>query len=152
MSARATIDFFEQLQASDVQWMGRRYTEQAFFKDPFNEVRGLIAVQGIFAHMFEALDAPRFVVLDCVEQNEQCFLTWDFTFRLKGQAQQRRIHGSSHLRFAADGRIAYHRDYWDAAEEFYEKLPLLGGLLRLIKRRLTVQQALSATSPCDGSK
>ena len=44
----------------------------------------------------------------------------------------------SHLRFAADGRIAYHRDYWDAAEEVYEKVPLLGGLLRRIKRRLQV--------------
>ncbi|MDC8770330.1 nuclear transport factor 2 family protein [Roseateles albus] len=136
--AAAAIRFFEQLSADDVQWMGRHYTEQAFFKDPFNEVRDLIGVQRIFAHMFEALDAPRFEVLDCLVQNQQCFLTWDFSFRLKGQTQQRHIHGSSHLRFAADGRIAYHRDYWDAAEEFYEKLPLLGGLLRLIKRRLKV--------------
>ena len=39
---------------------------------------------------------------------------------------------------AADGRVAYHRDYWDAAEEVYEKIPLLGGLLRWIKRRLQV--------------
>jgi hypothetical protein len=40
-----------------------------------------------------------------------------------------------HLRFAPDGRIAMHRDYWDAAEELYEKLPLLGGLMRWLKRR-----------------
>ncbi|MCV2370330.1 nuclear transport factor 2 family protein [Roseateles oligotrophus] len=138
--AAAAIHFFEQLRAEDVQWMGKLYTEQAFFKDPFNEVHELVGAQRIFAHMFESLDAPRFVVLDGLVQNDQCFLTWDFNFRLKGQTQQRRIHGSSHLRFAADGRIAYHRDYWDAAEEFYEKLPLLGGLLRLIKRRLTVDQ------------
>jgi hypothetical protein len=38
--------------------------------------------------------------------------------------------------FAADGRIARHRDYWDVAEELYEKVPLLGGLMRLVKRRL----------------
>jgi hypothetical protein len=138
--AAAVINFFEQLQAADVRDIGRLYTEQAFFKDPFNEVHALIGVQRIFAHMFESLDAPRFVVLDCVVQEDQCFLTWDFSFCLQGQTQQRRIHGSSHLRFAPDGRIAYHRDYWDAAEEFYEKLPLLGGLLRLIKRRLTVNQ------------
>jgi hypothetical protein len=30
----------------------------------------------------------------------------------------------------------YHRDYWDVAEELYEKVPVLGGLLRTIKRRL----------------
>jgi hypothetical protein len=31
--------------------------------------------------------------------------------------------------------VAYHRDYWDAAEELYEKLPVLGGLMRFLKRR-----------------
>jgi hypothetical protein len=33
------------------------------------------------------------------------------------------------------GRITLHRDYWDAAEELYEKLPLIGGLMRWLKRR-----------------
>jgi len=136
--AATLIQFFEQLQAEDVAWLGRHYTEQAFFKDPFNEVRELAGVQRIFAHMFESLDAPRFEVLDALVQGEQCFLSWNFLFRLKGQTQEHRIHGSSHLRFAPDGRVAYHRDYWDAAEEFYEKLPLLGSLLRWIKRRLRV--------------
>jgi hypothetical protein len=28
-----------------------------------------------------------------------------------------------------------HRDYWDAAEELYEKLPVLGGLMRWLKTR-----------------
>jgi hypothetical protein len=32
--------------------------------------------------------------------------------------------------------VADHRDYWDAAEELYEKLPVLGALMRLLKRRL----------------
>jgi steroid delta-isomerase len=27
-----------------------------------------------------------------------------------------------------------HRDYWDAAEELYEKLPLVGALMRWLKR------------------
>jgi steroid delta-isomerase len=34
-----------------------------------------------------------------------------------------------------DGRIAQHRDYWDAAEELYEKLPVIGGLMRWMRRR-----------------
>ena len=46
------------------------------------------------------------------------------------------IHGASHLRFGADGRVVVHRDYWDAAEELYEKLPLVGALMRWLKRRL----------------
>ena len=37
---------------------------------------------------------------------------------------------------APTGRVVAHRDYWDAAEELYEKLPVLGALMRLLKRRL----------------
>jgi steroid Delta-isomerase len=43
--------------------------------------------------------------------------------------------GASQLRFAPDGRIAYHRDYWDAAEELYAKLPVIGTLMRFLQRR-----------------
>jgi len=137
--AASAIQFFESLIAADVAAMGRLYTHDAHFKDPFNDVRGVAHLQRIFAHMFNTLDAPRFVVLTALVEGDQCFLTWNFVFRMKGQALARRIHGSSHLRFAKDGRIAEHRDYWDAAEEFYEKLPLLGSLLRWIKRRLSVR-------------
>jgi steroid delta-isomerase len=45
------------------------------------------------------------------------------------------VHGATHLRFAPDGRIALHRDYWDAAEELYEKLPLVGALMRWLRSR-----------------
>jgi steroid delta-isomerase len=133
---QAVIDFFEQLQPADVAGLGRLYTDQAFFKDPFNEVRSLAGVQQVFAHMFETLEQPRFLVLDALAQGDQCFLSWDFVFLRQAQKEPIRIHGSSHLRFAVDGRVAYHRDYWDTAEELYEKLPLLGALMRWIKRRL----------------
>jgi hypothetical protein len=60
---------------------------------------------------------------------------WDFSFRLKGTCAPITIHGSSHLRFNAVHQVIYHRDYWDAAEELYEKIPVLGSLMRLIKRK-----------------
>jgi hypothetical protein len=31
--------------------------------------------------------------------------------------------------------VSFHRDYWDAAEEMYEKLPVVSGLMRWLKRR-----------------
>ena len=43
--------------------------------------------------------------------------------------------GASHIRFAADGGVVYHRDYQDAAEELYEKLPVLGILMRRFRRQ-----------------
>jgi steroid delta-isomerase len=46
------------------------------------------------------------------------------------------IRGASHLRFDADGKVVWHRDYWDAAEELYAKLPGIGWLMRTLGRRL----------------
>ena len=131
---QAVRTYFEALQPGDVARMGELYADQAFFRDPFNEVRGLAAVQRIFAHMFESVEAPRFVVRDAFEQGDQGFLTWDFHFVAPGRPML--IHGSSHVRFDLDGKVLYHRDYWDAAEELWEKLPVLGPLLRLLKKRL----------------
>lgn len=134
---RRVVEFFEALRAEDLPRLGELYAADAFFKDPFNEVRGTQAIESIFAHMFRALEQPRFVVHEAVVQGEQCFLTWDFVFRARnGGSEPLAVRGASHLRFGADGRITAHRDYWDAAEELYEKLPVLGALMRWLKRRV----------------
>ena len=130
------IDAFEALQPADVARLGELYTPNARFKDPFNEIQGVPAIQRVFEHMFVALDGPRFVIREAVCEGDQCFLTWDFLFRMRSlRKDEQTVRGSTHLRFAADGRIEWHRDYWDAAEELYEKLPGLGALMRWLKRR-----------------
>ena len=129
------VQFFETISQDSVAQLSSIYTEEVLFKDPFNEVRGIAAVTAIFAHMFEQVDAPRFVITTSVLQDDQAFLTWDFLFRMKRFAREEQcIRGATHLRFDADGRVSLHRDYWDAAEELYEKLPLLGAVMRGLKR------------------
>ncbi len=130
------VRFFEALAPQDLPRLAEVYTADAHFKDPFNEVQGVSAIAAIFQHMFDTLDGPRFIVRDVVVQGDQCFLGWDFVFRMRRlNRREQTIRGGSHLRLAPDGRIAVHRDYWDAAEELYEKLPLLGALMRWLKRR-----------------
>lgn len=131
------VQFFEQLQPQDLARIPELYAPDAQFKDPFNEVQGVPAIQRVFAHMFDALDAPHFTVTGRLEQAQQCFLSWDFHFRFKrfDTHSWQTVRGGTHLHFDAQGLVTLHRDYWDAAEELYEKLPLLGGLMRWLKRR-----------------
>lgn len=131
------VRFFDTMTPQSLQQLADIYTEDAYFKDPFHEVRGLAPIEGIYRHMYEALDAPRFVVTRRLAGQGECFLRWDFHFRFRGwrAGVQQTVRGASHLMLADDGRISSHRDYWDAAEELYEKLPLLGGLMRWLKRR-----------------
>jgi len=132
------VAFFEHIAAGDVARIGDIYAENAYFRDPFNEVRGVAAIARVYAHMFERLDDCRFVVTETLADNEDALLVWDFTFRIRRWRPGRTlaIHGTSHIKLAAAGKVAYHRDYWDAAEELYAKLPLIGPVMRLLRRAL----------------
>jgi hypothetical protein len=131
------VQFFEALEPAAVARLGEVYTRDVYFKDPFNEVHTLAGVQQIFSHMYVALDRPRFVVTGQVAEGSECFLTWNFEFYFRKQpARLQTVRGTSHLKFNEDGLVNYHRDYWDAAEELYEKLPMLGSLMRWLKRRV----------------
>jgi steroid Delta-isomerase len=131
------VNWFERLSPADLPRIGEFYTADARFKDPFSDVQGVPAITAVFAHMYRTLESPRFVVHDSVANDDRCFLSWDFRFRFKRFAPtvDQSIHGATQLRFAADGRIVLHRDYWDAAEELYEKLPAVGALMRWLRRR-----------------
>lgn len=129
--------YFQNLTPESVADIGQYYTENAYFRDPFNEVRDLESLKHIFSDMFARLHEPRFTITETVLDENGAVLIWDFDFRLKTlkPLRKRRIHGLSHIRFAADGRVNYHRDYWDAAGELYEQLPIIGALMRWLKKR-----------------
>lgn len=107
------------------------------FKDPFNDVQGVPAIRAIFAHMFESLEQPPAqCVTQHVAQGQQAFLQWEFHFRMKRWHAQvpQCIHGGTLVHFDAQGRVTLHRDYWDTVEELYEKLPVLGRLMRWLRQ------------------
>jgi hypothetical protein len=61
-------------------------------------------------------------------------IRWRFTCSLKGRGID--ISGVSHVSFDDSGRVTAHVDYWDAAEGLYERMPLLGTVMRWLRGRL----------------
>ncbi len=141
MNLDALIDFYQTLTPASVSRFGDFYAEDAYFKDPFNEVRGLKPICRIFEHMFTQVSEPRFVVTERMGDNGGAFLIWEFHFRIPvwGCGKPTVMRGVSHLRFDADGRVAFHRDYWDTAEELYMKLPALGPLMQGVRWALSAR-------------
>lgn len=131
------VDYWQTLTPASVDALPTLYAADAYFRDPFNDVTGIEKIHHIFADMFVRLDAPRFDITETIEDPHGALLIWDFTFRIKSLKPElaRRIHGTSHIRFAHDGRVQYHRDYWDAAGELYEQLPWVGPLMRFLRKR-----------------
>lgn len=141
MNARQATEnlasFFEALSPQSVSQLHTVYDAHATFKDPFNEVQGLPEIERIFRHMYVALDQPHFVITGQLVDGAQAFLTWEFRFRFKrfDTVTLQTVRGASHVQFNDQGLVTLHRDYWDAAEELYEKLPVLGGVMRWLKQR-----------------
>ena len=114
--------WFENLTVSSMEEISNIYTEDAYFKDPFKEFSGASKIKLIFKHMFENLENPRFVFIDTIEDNNGVYFTWGFLFKVKGKDFQ--IHGGSLLKWNSEGKIHYHRDYWDVGEELLLKIPI----------------------------
>ena len=128
--------YFDTLSPQALGRLPEFYAPDARFKDPFNEVSGVAAIRSIFEAMYRQVERPRFKVTHAACEGDEAFLAWDFVFHFRGKSTtEQTIRGATHIQFAADGRVALHRDYWDAAEELYEKLPVLGSLMRWLKRR-----------------
>jgi ketosteroid isomerase-like protein len=138
ISPEAVARYFEAMTPAALARLDEVYAEDAFFKDPFNEVTGLPEIRRIYEQMYEALIDPRFRIVNRVVAQPQAMFEWDFHFRIRRWKPHEawKIHGVTHLRFGTDGRIAHHRDYWDTAEELYGKLPLIGGVMRFLRRRM----------------
>jgi steroid delta-isomerase len=138
--ARHIRQGFEGLTLGGVDALAQLYAVDARFKDPFNDVQGRGAIANIFLHMFGQVDTPQFAVTALITKAgiegvcSQIFMRWDFLFVARGKAQT--IHGATHFELDTAGLITLHRDYWDAAEELYEKIPVLGFILRWLKSKL----------------
>lgn len=142
-AATAAIDayvrFFETLTPETLDDLHLYVTPDVRFTDPFNDVTGVDAMQAIFRHMFARLREPVFKVTYRAQSTEDTcvwFLRWQLTAHAPALlGGDWAVTGMSELHLAADGRVEAHIDYWDAGRQFYELLPLIGPIIRLLRRR-----------------
>ena len=135
MNVAGLIAFYESMTPASVGRCAEFYSHDAWFKDPFNDVRGVEAIERIFAHMFRQVDAPRFIVSSHVADGNQAMLVWQLRYR-DGRGDDAVVRGMTHLIYGPDGLVHAHRDYWDPAEELYMKLPVIGSVMRFLRRKL----------------
>lgn len=136
---RGYIECFERLRPDTLCELEACYDEQAKFVDPFNKVRGKQAIRGVFEDMFVTCEEPRFTVTESMSEGPISYLRWQFSY---GELNARQcIEGVSRIRFSPDKLVVEHMDYWDAASQLYEKLPRIGWLFRLLRKRIATPPA-----------
>lgn len=143
MSQNAALEafcaFFNNLDKDCTKSLYDVYTQDVVFIDPLHRIEGARALEAYFAGMYENVSHCRFDYHDTRQDGDTAFVIWTMHFvhpRLNG-GQRISVEGCTRLRFAADGRVDRHRDYFDAGAMLYENVPLLGRAVRWLKRRAT---------------
>jgi len=113
------------------------YTEDIRFVDPLHEVEGLDALREYYGRMYEGVAEIRFEFLNEVTHGEEASLVWIMHMRHKNFRPDEvlELPGMSYVQFE-DGKVAHHRDSFDVGAMIYERVPVLGSLVRYVKGRL----------------
>lgn len=131
------VAFYQQLETSRLSMLADIYHPQIRLCDPIGEHQGLAVVEGYFAALLKNMRYCRFEVTLTREFDADALLLWRMEYAhpaLQGGAHQT-LEGSSYLQLR-DGKVFFQRDYYDMGAMLYEKLPLLGTIVRRVKKRL----------------
>lgn len=125
-------DFRPEAVADGARWL---YSADVYFNDGFAELKGSDAVARYLGRSAEQTAAIEVEIEEITRTDNGVYVRWTMTFTTKGGTTVI-APGISHLRFNPDGRITYHRDYWDAGTALAEFVPLAGAVLRAVRARL----------------
>ena len=127
---------FQALRHDNLSLLAGIYADDVGFEDPLHRVDGLAALRDYFERLYVGVESISFEFGTVLEAPGEAMLTWTMhmTHRRLRPGEALALPGASHLRFGE--RVHYHRDYFDAGALLYERLPLLGGVVRAIRRRV----------------
>ncbi|MCJ8290296.1 MAG: nuclear transport factor 2 family protein [Crocinitomicaceae bacterium] len=126
--------YFTELNLGDTSVLNEIYSDKVFFKDPIHEINGIKNLKSYFKKLNENLIQGSFIFTDETIVDKKAYLSWEMELKLKKPKKNIKASGISVLTF--EQKITQHRDYFDAGELFYENIPLLGRIIRLLKKKL----------------
>jgi steroid Delta-isomerase len=130
------IRYYETLSRASVGELRGLAAPDMRFADPFNDLSGVERIVRMLERMFDDLDEPRFAVTDRAASGAVWYLRWRFSARLRGRSTPWTIEGMTEVHYDDRGRVTAHLDHWDSGAQFYAKLPVIGWLIGLVRRRL----------------
>ena len=132
---------YEDLLSIDMNQLESLYHKDIKFIDPITTHQGIAAVKDYFSQLLTSADICRFTIhsmLNCTAAAGQPYsyvVEWTMQLRLKNKTTMIHVDGVSMLK-VCDGKIRYHRDYYDLGEMVYEHIPVLRRIIHYIKKKL----------------
>lgn len=116
----------------------KTYTEDAFLNDTLVSHHGNAEIEAYFLQTARTMTHFEVSIDDVARSGADHYIRWTMVFAAPALAKGEKVHstGISQVRFAADGRVAFHQDFWDSGENFFGRLPVAGGVIGAIRKRL----------------
>ena len=133
------VAFFGDLDEARVKENVRTvYAPDAWLNDTLKSLRGVEAIERYFVDTARGVESCKVDVDEVVPAPSGVYLRWRMHIRFKKfrRGETHSSIGVSLLRFDKEGRVVYHQDYWDSGSNLFEKIPVLGAGIRMVKRRL----------------
>jgi len=147
--------FYTDLASMKIEELANLYSEDVTFIDPIAAHSGITAVEKYFGKLLQNAKYCTFTIhsiektssIQLINKNEDeskntidgssYLATWKMTFTSAriNRGQPIHVDGVSQLKIQ-DDKIMYHRDYYDLGQMVYENVPILGWLIKRIKRTL----------------
>ena len=127
---------YNQMGKENLDLLGRVYSDNVIFQDPFHRIDGLANLKRYFENMYSKLNSIQFDYLSVIKSDNSAVLTWKMTFSHQSIKKGRAISiaGATHLKF--DEKIFYHYDYFDSSAMLFEHLPIIGTMLKWIRKQV----------------
>ena len=114
------------------------YAADAFLDDTLATRHGAAEIEAYFAKTCGVITHCHVTIDDVARSGSDHYFRWTMEFSAPALAGGESVHstGISQVRFNADGKVTLHQDFWDSGKNFYRHLPVAGGVIGFIRRRL----------------
>jgi len=126
--------YFTQMDFDNGLALAEMYANNVVFKDPIHEIFGIENLTEYFNRLNDNLIEGTFLFTDESMIGNKAFLCWEMTLKLRRPKKKVTASGISVL--TIEEKIIRQRDYFDAGELFYEHIPVLGGVIRFLKKKI----------------
>lgn len=114
------------------------YAADAYFDDTLTVHRGAGEIESYFVKTSQTMTSYQVTIDDVAKSNGNYYIRWTMVFAAPalsgGQAVQ--SIGISQVCFNREGKVSFHQDFWDSGKNFYAHLPVVGGAIGFVKKRL----------------
>ncbi len=108
------------------------YADDVVFEDPLHRVEGRAALEAYMERMARGLRWARFDLGEAIVQGDRIALPWTMRYAMKALPGEHALDGLSVFEVRG-GRVVGHRDYFDVGAMLYEKIPVLGRVVRWVR-------------------